>query len=371
LLPLAHLSPEQEERVQKDLKALVADLQHYLPKLGPAVSLSLMTPEGTESFGHQWAENLGPDPAPPLGLLSHLGGSPMFAAVARAQLSVQEYEVLAKWLRVAWGYAEEFGLPRMNQQDQAIAKKLIARLRPLVRHIDEVNRTMLLPALGERQIGLVVDTKLQSKQFLRDLPATPKPMPMIEPALVFSVSDAALMRKAAGEYVQFLRDVLKAIDDVSPNEANVLHLPKPKITKTEQAELAAYTMPEEWGVDKQIAPTFGLSDKVAVVAASSKHAERLLKSTPLKVGGVLADPQRPRAGAIAFQWGAMLDLLAPWIDLGLQQLPAEQQPMVVPQVHTAIEILKVFRAATFEQSREGNVLLQHTRIDIRDLPEKK
>lgn len=371
LLPLAHLSPEQEKRIQKDLKALIEDLQHFLPKLGPAVSVELLVPEGRESFAYHWAENLGSESPRPLGLLSHLGGSPLVAAVARAELSRSEYDVLTKWLRVAWGYFEELGLPRIEKKEQAELKKFIDRVRPLVRRIDEVNRTMLIPSLGERQVGLLFDAKLQSKQFLRDLPATEKPMPMIEPAVVAGVSDPALLRKAAGEYVKFLQGVLKAAHDVTPSEVPVLQVPSPKISKTAQGELASYALPEQWGLDKQMAPTFGLSDSVAVVAGSPKHADRLLKSTPLKTGGVLADLQRPRVGAIVLQWAGLVDLLAPWIDLGLRQVPPEQQPMIIPQVHTAIEILKVFRSTTFEQSREGNLLVQHLRTDIRDLAEKK
>ena len=48
--------------------------------------------------------------------------------------------------------------------------------------MDKANRGMLLPALADGQSALVIDRKLASKHFVESLPATEKPMPMVEPA---------------------------------------------------------------------------------------------------------------------------------------------------------------------------------------------
>ena len=47
---------------------------------------------------------------------------------------------------------------------------------------------------------LVIDGKLTSKHFIESLPATEKPMPMIEPAIVLGLTDGKLFDKALDEY---------------------------------------------------------------------------------------------------------------------------------------------------------------------------
>lgn len=371
LLPLAKLSEEQEKRIGKDLQALADDFAGLLPDLGPVVSASYLVPQGTEHYGYQWAERLGPATTKPLSLLAHLGGNPLVAMVGRGNFSGEGYDLLVKWLRVGWGYVETLGVPRMPAKDRKEFQKFVELARPLLRRIDEVNRTMLIPALADGQVGMVFDGKLRSKQFLRDLPATEKPMPMIEPALVLGVSDPALLRKAAGEYVKFVQGILDAARKTSPDEVPVLKLPKPKLSKTEHGELAVYALPAEWGVDKQVALAFGLADKVAVVAATPKHAERLLAPTPLAVGGVLADPERPRVAVVAVRWAGLVDFAAPWIELAVRSFAGEQQQAILVQVQPVYDLLKVLRSSTIEQYREANVVVGHGRTEIRDLPPPK
>jgi hypothetical protein len=371
-LPATQLKKDQQQRIAKDLHQFATDLKAYMPKLGAAVGLGFLTGNGTEAYGYQWDDYRGAVVADqPLGLLEHLGGNPILGLVVRGKSSPANYDLLVRWLGVAWRYVEDFGVPQMSEKDRTEFKKFVGEVRPLLRRIDEVNRTMLIPALADGQFGLVVDAKLKSKQFLRNLPATEKPMPMVEPALVFGVSDPALLRKAAGEYARFVQGVLNAIDHVSPNPEDVLKLPAPKITKNADGEVATYAFPKEWGVDAQIAPTFALSQKVAVVAFSSAEAQRLLKATPLAAGGVLADPKRPRAMALVCNWAALVDAATPWVEFGLEKAAAsmgQQQEMIAVQVRTVLDVLKVFRSATSERYVDGGVVVEHARAEYRDLP---
>jgi hypothetical protein len=371
VLPAAGVKPEQQKRIAKDMKSFAADLKSYMPKLGAAVSVSYLTPTGSEAYGYQWDVYGSLDGARPLSLLDHLGGSPLLALVARGKTSVADYDTVVKWLGIAWRYAEEFGVPQMDKEDQQGFKKFVEQARPLLKRIDVANRTQLFPALADGQTGLVFDAQLKSKQFLRNLPATEKPMPMVEPALIFGVSDRVLLRKGAAEYVACLKALLKIIDDISPNPEPVLVLPPLKVTKTDAGEVASYPLPAEWGVDRQVAVSFGLSDQVAVVTTSPALAQRLLKVTPLKVGGVLADTKRARATAIVFQWAAFVDAATPWVEFGLQQAGeslGEQREAIASQVRTVLDVLKVLRSLTGERYIEAGVLVEHAQAEYRDLP---
>ena len=145
------------------------------------------------------------------------------------------------------------------------------------------------------------------------------------------------------------------------------------MTESSAGTIYSFPLPEEWGVDKQIVPNFGLSDKVAVLSASHAHTQRLLKQTPLGVGGVLADAGRPLCAAGWLDWAALMEAAAPWVDFAARQAMAEkgidedQQKAILGQVHTALDVLKVLRSITNESYLDGDALVQHTLVELRDV----
>ena len=49
--------------------------------------------------------------------------------------------------------------------------------------------------------------------------------------------------------------------------------------------LYTFPLPEEWGVDKKIAPNFGVGKGVGVFSISNEHSQRLLGESKLASGG--------------------------------------------------------------------------------------
>ena len=144
------------------------------------------------------------------------------------------------------------------------------------------------------------------------------------------------------------------------------------MSETSYGKIYSFALPAELGVDKKIVPNFGLSDKVAVISATREHTERLLKSTPPAVGGVLAKTDRPLAAAVWLHWAELLDAAGPWVDFALDQITAnaedaEEKKSVVDQVHTAVDVLKVLRNVSNETYFEDGALVNHTFVEIRDL----
>ena len=72
----------------------------------------------------------------------------------------------------------------------------------------------------------------------------------------------------------------------------------------------------------------------------------------------------------------MIDALTPWVDLGIhavaQQSGDPSNPMltsVLDQAHTFLNIVKVVRSVVTCNSIEGEAMVQHVEIEIRDVAE--
>ncbi len=153
---------------------------------------------------------------------------------------------------------------------------------------------MLLPSLADGQAGFVLDAKWKSKQWHADMPASDKALPMLELAFLVGVSDRELLERAMKSYAKLIEDALVKVKENAPPGAQppLTKLPEPEVKTAKAGKLYLWHLPEELKLDRRVAVTAGLSDKVGVVALSAEHAERLLARKPLKVeGGPLADTQ--------------------------------------------------------------------------------
>jgi hypothetical protein len=247
---------------------------------------------------------------------------------------------------------------------------------PLVERADKVTREMLLPALADRQGGLVIDGKLMVRRLCREVPPLDPPMPMVEPALVIGLSDADLFRQALGEYRDIFNGIVDALHQVQPDEVPDFEIPEPKTKTTKLGELFMYPLPEEWGMDKKIVPNLGLSEHVAAMTVSRQHTQRLLKETAIEKAGVLSDTQRPRAVAVVFDWAGLVDAATPWVDFAAAKIIEKQlgpqaddskAATIMDQVHTVLDVLKVIRTCTVECYMEDGALVSHSLTEIRDI----
>ena len=232
-LPQADLSDEQRERIQKDVEGLTGDLKTLFPKLGARVGLSFLADHGVEGYQYAWGDYGPLDGSKPLGLLQHVGGNPILGVAARTRVTGKEYDLLAKWGKTAYGYFEEFGLPSLPDAEREKAKTFLTTAVPLLRRLDKANRELLLPALADGQVALVIDGKLQSKHIAEPLPATEKPMPMPEPAVVVSLSDAKLFKQGLSEYRTAINDLIDAVRHLEGSHVpDEVRIPEPQVTES-------------------------------------------------------------------------------------------------------------------------------------------
>ncbi len=393
-LPQLGLPVNLSIRIHDDVKKLADDLKRNIPTPGASLKFAFTTGDGQESYSYDWARPASRHTPEPLTLLNHLGGSPLAAYVSRSKTAPQSYAMAVKWIKIGWGYVEDFGLVQMPPPQRKDFNRVLGMVLPLVKRADVATREMLLPALEDGQGGIVLDAKLKSRQFIEALPPTPKPMPMLEPALIFGVSDAPLLREAVAEYWSIGNDTIKLIRKLNPDAPLDFKIPKPKTIETPVGTVYAYRFPKELGVDRRIALNAGLSDNVAVLSMSRPHTVRLLTETPLETPGVL-DAETPLISAGVFDWAGLVDAATPWIELAARQIvlettrrddrkmmpdeksdpaeplpPADDNPrmaFVLDQVDTVLEVLKCLRRVTSRTYVEDGATVRHTVTEYRDL----
>lgn len=376
-LPHSGLDEQAQAEILRDASALAEDLKAALPDPGAVFSFSLLTGEGIEEFTYYHGEQLYLDGSKPLELMRHVGGNPLLAAVWREVHRPQDYDTVVKWIEVGYKYFEKYALPEMSPPQREQYERFAQRVWPLIQRADEVNRELLIPALKDSQRALVLDGKLNVQRFCQAVPPLDEPMPFIEPALVIGVSDPERLREACRAYREIFNGLVDALHETAPEDIPDFEIPEPKVKETSYGMLYLFPLPEEWGVDSKIVPNLGLGEHVAVVTISRDHSQRLLKETALKTDGILADADQPRAMAAVFDWAGLVSAATPWLELAARKLIRQEMGLepdspegavVMDQLHTVLDVLKTIRTCTFESYFEGDVLVTHSFMEVRDIP---
>jgi len=372
ILPSTPLAEEDKQRLLADARELASDLRSQMPEPGAVMGFSLITGQGIEQYVYNWTSSARIDPTQPLTLLRHIGGDPLLAVVGRGEDDIEQYELLTKWLAKGIEYFRDFALKQMGESDREQAEKVMDVLVPALADMDKIMREKFLPGMADGQNALIIDGRMESTRYHQAMPEADEALPMVEPALVFGVADAKLVRQGieeTGELVRKTLDKMKEKDLADLPEQ--LPLPPADVIEEEQGTLCCFHLPEELGLDEQIEPTAALNDEVAVLAMSRDHAKRLLESRPPTVGGVLTDVSRPRGVAQVFHWKALLEAVKPWVTYAIDQSVEEenqgQARMVAAQVFDVLDVLAVFETITSETYKERDAWVSHTLIEVNDL----
>ncbi|MEE8450630.1 MAG: glycine cleavage system protein GcvH, partial [Thermoguttaceae bacterium] len=278
------LNDDQKQRILKDIGALAEEIKSAIPEPGPIMAFSFLTEQGIEGYQYNWTEQAGLDGSKPLTILQHLGGDPLIAMAGRGVQSPEAYDSLVKWVKVGYGYFKDFAVPEMSERDRKQYDQTVELFTPLVERLDKANRDLMIPAFADGQVALVVDRKLRSKQFVKGLPGTDEPMPMLEPALVLGVSDAELARRGCQEYLAVADGVIEAIREIEPGG----------IRPMQPADLK-YARSHEWvAVDGEIA-TVGISDFAVKLLTDLVYIELPQSGSVLSAGDVFGEVESVKA----------------------------------------------------------------------------
>lgn len=386
-LDAAGVDQERRKAIQKDVNALAGDLKKNLTAPGASLSFNYLSERGIEGYDYEYGEFPDRDSSKALTLLDHLGGDPILALVGRSKGTLQRYQALSKWTKTIYGHAEPLVLEKLGEQEKQKYEEIRKLILPLLQRGDEITSTMLLPSLADEQAGFVLDAKWKSKQWHPALPTGGKELPMPEIAFLVGVSDRAVFVRAVQSYRKLIEDALALAKEHAPpgSQPPLTKLPDPEVKQVTAGKLYLWHLPPAAQLDRRVALTAGLSEKIGLIAFSAEHAERLLAAKPLKVeGGPLADTKRPLAGASYFNWPGFIDALSPWAMFALEQAQLEkvlpgsedkkddanaqkkQREEIIRHVRVVLDALKAVRGSTSATYIENGALITHSEVVIRD-----
>jgi hypothetical protein len=302
-------------RLKRDARELATDLERLMPKPGGGARFVLWTERGYEGWLQSWQENLTYDAAQPLTITEHADGDPLVLLASRARYAPENYELLVKWIKKGDAYVNDFAI--QDVEGRANYDKFKTEAGPFFARANKLISEMLLPALRDGQAALVIDAKLKSK--LHPLVPTEEPLPVLQMALVWGVSDAALLTKAFVEGAGLVNSIAAKLHEIEPEQVPEWTLPRPQVSEVEGATLYSYPLPPEAGIDPQIAPVAAVSATVALATLSHDQAIRLLKARPLAVDGPLAQHAGKNAASASYvNFAGIVDALQPWIELAIR-----------------------------------------------------
>jgi hypothetical protein len=393
LLRAAEVGEEERQQLLTDIRGLGNEMKKYVPAPGEVSGVTYLTSRGMEGFRYQGGVQPMWDSSKPITLLDHVGGNPLAFIATRSKENPQDYEQAVDWVKRIGRQVEKIVESKVAPEQWARYQQYRDRGIALLERLDRANREHFIPALTDGQSALVVDTAIQSKQWVQQLPESPKPLPMLELAIVCSVSDAEHLRQGIAEVVDVIEDAIALAREASPEVVPEFEIPEPEKRELEGGGTAyVYSLPEAWGLDSKVALNAGLTDTAVVASWSPETTERLLKKSGLDVDTSL-DLDRPAAVISHFQFSKLVQSVRPWIDYGFdvatgklkvegedsneegsdQEAEAQRAAMamqmgfIMPQIQQFLEVstaIKSFSSVTYE---EDNLWITHSETHFEDL----
>jgi hypothetical protein len=368
--PLSELDEETTNAALAEVREFVTEVKSFIPKAGTGMTFAFLTDRGYESFRYDWTENRVLDGSHTLDILNHVGGDPLAFVAARGKYAPEDYEWCVKWIGRIWRRAEPIALERFTPEERQQFEQIRDRAIPLLKRFDQTTRESLLPALRDGQVALVVDGKAKSRQWQAELPSTRVPLPMLEFAMVYGVSDPAALRQAAREYFAITQEALRAAHELSDQQVPLVELASPEVSNTNNGDLYRYPLPAPLALDAQVAPNAGLSEKILVFSLLPDQTKRLLASTPWKGAGTIAATDRSLAAASYCNLAGVFTTITPWINYGVRvavQTQAEELPqlqmaaqMVAGNLTPITDLLKCLGESASVTYVEGDALVTHS-----------
>lgn len=317
LLPNVPFEEDVRKEMGEDIDKLRDDIVRYLPKPGAAMGFSFIGERGYEGYSYDWSENPMIDGSKKLTLLDHVAGNPILFFATRYKHNPEQFNVFVQYLKRVYYYADKYASQNVPGEQGEKYKGYRDAVLPHLAKLEQITKEKLVPAFKDGQGAFVIDAKAKSKQWFFLMPESEEPLPMLEIAAVYGVSDAELLRTAMSEYFTVAQELIDAVHKVSPEEVPPIKIPEVVTEKTDEGTISSFAF--QLPIDPQIKPNAGLSDDVAVVSLTPELTKRVLAKTALSAEeGPLAEHDRELASAASFNFPALVDAVVPWIDYAVE-----------------------------------------------------
>jgi hypothetical protein len=366
-----------------------------MPEPAETTAIALLTSRGYEAFQYTAAKRPLLDASKPLSILGHVGSNPLLLIASRSKQNVEDYNQFVAWLKRIAGHGEKIAEKKADADDWEKYVKVRDRVVALLQRLDTATREQLFPALAGGDGAVVIDITATSKKWFKDMPESPKPLPMLEVATANNVNDAEKLRLGVAAYYDVAKDAVKLAHEIEPDKTPEIELPAPKVSDISGGgKMYTYPLPEEWGIDPQIAVNAALTDKLAVASFMPKTTERLLKSEKMTINTSLP-LDKPAALVTHVEFAKFIDATRPWINYGLDVAMGKLKPkkdknedaddsddakptpgpsamamqlgFIVPQLQQFLDLATTLRSATTMTYEENGVWVTHSETHIEDL----
>jgi hypothetical protein len=383
------LAAEGKEQAEAWMNRARDQYATLLAEPAPWLAYSFMTKDGYEGYTWDWSRSLPLDGDRRLGLLEHGGGGPAAIAVTRFKSNPARAAALADLVADAWNLFVEHGVPAMADDDREKFEAFDENISPLGTKLGTILATKLVPAVGDGQVGLVLDARATTKQPQEALPAATEPLPLLEPAIVLPLADRQLFLDGLNDMFALgdeLVDALRRIDEsaVPPG----YRIPEPEKSKLDGGTVWAFAIPET-GLDEQVKPAIAVGEEVVAFTLVPGQAARILPRRKLETAAELSAFADPLAGAAAIDVPALVDAIEPWIvyltrygcvqqrdgwvdpdeDLSADD-ETEEAAEALQHVKVVLEAARCLKAAVAETAAREDATVTHWRNLIRDLPNR-
>lgn len=399
----AEVSEEKREPLIDDIREL--DLSRFIPTPGETSAVVFITDRGYEGFQYQTGSRPMMNSSEPLTILKHVGGDPLIMFASRANDTVEDYDQAVEWLKRAAKHVEAIAEEKVDSEDWEKFQEHRDDILSLLKRLNDATREHIYPAFEQNEGAIVINASAKSKQWTKHMPKSPKDLPMLELGAVCSVSNADQLRKGVDAYCDILRDALELARKINP-EIPEFDIPKPvQKDVDDKGNLYVFSLPDEWGVDEQVAPTAGLTGDAAVLSTMPAMAEQLLEPATPEIDTAI-DLNRPAATITHVKIAEFFQIARPWIDYGLgvatgtikkekpkddeeseeseagsdddaeddeedeadQPSPlALQLGFVMPQVYQLLDVASAVQSATSITYEEDGIWVTHSETHIQDL----
>jgi hypothetical protein len=362
----AALPQDLAKALNEDIDALVQTIAKGLVKPEAAMSFSVRTARGWQTFDYDYTPS-GPATSKPLTLLDHLGGSPILAAVWRSDTTVDDYRAFVKWIALFGGDAERIARAKFPDAElvlDALQKNVV----PLLKELSEITEKFWLPALADGQEGVVIDAKWWSKKWHESQP-TERELPMLELGIILGVSDVEKLGQALKEYRATINKLIARVLDLAPpGTFPVLEIPQPSLESKNGRSYAFFPIPESAGIDKQFQPAGGVAGSVAAAALSRGHVERLLTAAPLQTDlAPFVDLKKPMDSAFLFNFSELVAAAGPWVGFLIEKAEPADKMEAERIAVKVMSLLKVFQAYGSATYRKNGATITHSEAVFRDI----
>ncbi len=379
------LTPEATTEAEKLVGELLEGYASRMPEAGPWLAYSYLTDTGYAGEEWNWAKNLPWNGSMPLSF-DHFGGDPLAMIALRTKTDPEQFEAFVSWADSLRQFVSNAISSTGDDDTQEGFKTFDEKIVPLGEDLTKTVREKFVPALKNGQFGFVIDGKASTTKLQASLPASSKPLPLFEPAIVLSLDDEKLFREGLSDIFALsdkLLNVIREIDEDSiPSEYRI---PDPEEKDAEGGTLWTFALPES-GLDEQIQLSIGIGKNAAVFSFLPEQAERILARSPLQLEG---DFSQNLAAAAILDWVAFANAIEPWATYvircgGVQQEKGRLDPDstigadseteevtdALEQLATIFDVFRCLKSATAKTSIEEDATVTRWQNRIEDLPAK-